>query len=100
MHRYRLLYTLLLARLLLGGCADDEDKILGSQAEPEADLNTWIWVMDDDTGTIWIHDADTGSLEATPLGEAHPLVGGLGGWIARPRRRSCEADWDRDEGVV
>ncbi len=28
------------------------------------------------------------------------LVGGLGGWIARPRRRPCEADWDRDEGVV
>ncbi len=74
MHRYRLLLTLLLAGVFLGGCSDDEDKVLGGHDQAEEDLNTWIWVTDDDTGTIWIHDADTGSLEATLSGDAHPFM--------------------------
>lgn len=70
----RMVPLLLAMGALLGGCSDDEDKILGGHDEDEADLNTWIWVMDDETGTLWVHDADNGQLEATLEAEAHPFM--------------------------
>jgi len=65
---------LILALALLGGCSDDDDEILGAGDPEEGDLNTWIWALDDETGTIWVHDADSGELEATLSGESHPMM--------------------------
>ncbi len=64
---------LICSAILLGGCSDN-DKPLGPGDGSEADLYTWIWALDDDSGTIWIHDADTGELKATLTGESHPMM--------------------------
>jgi len=66
---------MLCAVAILGGCSDEDDKVLGPvDSEAEEDLNTWIWALDDETGTLWVHDADTGDLEATFDGESHPMM--------------------------
>lgn len=66
-------WAVVLLCLLWGGCSDD-DKVLGGHDDEEEDLNTWIWALDDQSGTIRIHDADTGALEATLAGSSHPMM--------------------------
>jgi hypothetical protein len=71
--RFLLIAGLVIAVAFLGSCSD-EDKILDSGESEEGDLNTWIWALDDETGTVWVHDADTGDLEATFSGNSHPMM--------------------------
>ncbi len=83
--RALLIAVLAPAVAFFGGCSDTDDKILGSGDTEEEDLNTWIWALDDETGTIWVHDADSGALKATLSGQSHPMMRqALAGPVAEP----------------
>jgi hypothetical protein len=66
--------TLFCTIALLGGCSDDEDTILGTHQDDAEELHSWIWVLDDETGTLWVHDADTGTVQATHEARGHPFM--------------------------
>ena len=61
--------------LLLGGCGQQDDQLLGPAGDQEAiDTKAWLWAFDADQDSLRVYDTATGQLHATFFAQPHPLL--------------------------
>jgi hypothetical protein len=61
--------------LLLGGCGEKDDQVLGpADDNPAIEANAWLWAFDADQDSLRVYDGATGSLHATFFAQPHALL--------------------------
>ncbi len=59
---------------ILVGCGEKSDVVLGPIDQPNVEVFTWIWAVDDDLDSLRVYDADTGRLAASFGAFSHYLM--------------------------
>lgn len=61
--------------LLLGGCGEQDDQVLGPAGDDDAvEANAWLWAFDADQDSLRVYDVTTGDLHATFFANPHAIL--------------------------
>jgi len=73
--KFRNLLSMLGLILLLAGCGQQDDQVLGpAHAEEEIEAHAWLWAFDSDQDSLRVYDGATGQLHATFFAQPHAIL--------------------------